>query len=739
MTQQSKKSITVGTIITMAFTVLVLIVSAVATFTYNAIAKFNIISNEIISVKAFSNNVALYTDMRFKEAIASLNGYSVAFSDADNMTDEEITEKLIYCADNSFFCHIAFVDDDGRTCTNGEMGINPRVYAGSSLTGSMNIAPGANIYSVPVHSSSGSIVGTLVGKLEDNAAANASFKAYGVSGVTYILNTDGTIINCSNHTASGIAAGDNLITVLSDENDINLIRTHLSQNDVSDSFKVTYKDEEYILAMTSLETQAWTLVSLVPCSAVIDFYSNITAPLNYMIFGLTAVFVILAGYLFYFTHRVRKTAEGIIDENNKINYVDDITGYSSWKSFMENYDKAMLDTGTKRAFLALDIDKFKTVNDTLGYEGGNEILRKISEIIERDIGDNDFFARNGGDHFFMVVEYKNEKEITEIVNHIISDIEYQITEIKITVSIGIYPITDANMKIRAAADRANLARNSIKSLSESRFAFFNQSMMENIREEKNIENIMEDALEKREFVVYLQPKYGLGDETGEVIGAEALVRWYHNGEIISPGKFIPIFEKNGFVTKLDFYMFEEVCKLQKSWKNQGLQPKIISVNMSRLHFPNPDFVSTLKNYCDAYDIDTKYFEIEITESAAYENINILMNVFSEIKSAGFHVSIDDFGTGYSSLNLLKDLPVDVLKIDRSFLTENADEEESASKIIACVVSLASSLDISTICEGIETKEQASLLSKLGCNMAQGFYFARPMPVKDFEKLVYNLN
>ncbi|MBQ8411238.1 MAG: cache domain-containing protein, partial [Ruminiclostridium sp.] len=244
------------------------------------------------------------------------------------------TEKLIYCADNSFFCHIAFVDDDGRTCMNGEMEINPRVYAGSSLTGSMNVAPGANIYSVPVHSSSGSVIGTLVGKLEDNAAANASFKAYGVSGVTYILNTDGTIINCSNNTASGIAAGDNLITVLSDENDINLIRTHLSQNDVSDSFKVTYKDEEYILAMTSLDTQAWTLVSLVPCSAVIDFYSNITAPLNYMIFGLTAVFVILAGYLFYFTHRVRKTAEGIIDENNKINYVDDITGYSSWKSFM---------------------------------------------------------------------------------------------------------------------------------------------------------------------------------------------------------------------------------------------------------------------------------------------------------------------------------------------------------------------------------------------------------------------
>lgn len=338
----------------------------------------------------------------------------------------------------------------------------------------------------------------------------------------------------------------------------------------------------------------------------------------------------------------------------------------------------------------------------------------------------------------MLAEYNSEDDIVNIVNNIIADIEYRITEIKITVSIGIYLITDHNMKIRAAADRANIARSTIKNFSESAYVFFDTNMLDNIREEKSIENIMEEALEKGEFVVYLQPKYDLDDSGGEVIGAEALVRWYHDGEIMQPGKFIPIFEKNGFVTKLDFYMFREVCKLQKSWQNMGYTPKVISVNMSRLHFPNPDFVDTLINYCREFDIDPKYFEIEVTESAAYENISILMSVFSKIKEAGFHVSIDDFGTGYSSLNMLKDLPVDVLKIDRSFLTENADEAENASKIIACVVSLASSLDISTICEGIETKEQANLLSKLGCDMAQGFYFARPMPVKEFEKLVYGI-
>lgn len=739
MTKQNKKPTTPGIVIVVAFTVLVLIASSISAFAYNAIACSNIISNETISVKFFSKNVAFYTDLRFRVTTTSLEGYSVAFLDADNMTDEEIVEKLEYCADVSSFSHIAFVGPDGRTCECEGVDFNPRVYAGSALTGAMSITPGTNIYSVPVVAKNGEVVGTLVGKLEDDAAKSVAFYVYGISGISYILNADGTIINCSNNTASGINAGDNLVDILSKENDVNTLKTHLSQKNINDAEVVTYNGNDFILAVTSLETQGWTLVNLVPCSAVLKYYNNVIAPLNYMIFGLTSVFVILAAYLFYFTYRIRKSADSVLEENNKINYVDDITGYSSWKSFKENYEKAMLDTSTKRAFISIDVDKFKTVNDTLGYEGGNRILRKISEIIDRDIGENDFFARNEGDHFFVVAEYENEKEITEIVSHIISDIDYQITEIKIVVSIGIYLISDVNMKIRAVADRANLARKSIKNLSESHFAFFNQSMIESIREEKSIENIMEDALEKKEFVVYLQPKYGLGDESDAVIGAEALVRWCHDGEIVPPGRFIPIFEKNGFVTKLDFYMFEEVCKLQKNWINQGLEPRIISVNMSRLHFSNPDFVATLKNYCDAYNVDTKYFEIEITESAAYENINILMKVFTEIKSAGFHVSIDDFGTGYSSLNMLKDLPVDVLKIDRSFLTKNADEEESASKIIACVVSLASSLDISTICEGIETKEQAILLSKLGCNMAQGFYFARPMPVKDFEKLVYNID
>ncbi len=710
-------------------------ISMCASAVYSRNANVSIEENAKSILIPATRNISDYTEMRLHSSLNTLSGYAVSFSHADEMTDEVILDYVEHCLSDGKFVEIAYVSAEGDVY--GEMSINPRMLVTESLGGEKVILTSQAIYTVPVYKKN-EIIGALVGKSDPNNYNATTFNMYGVTQNCFVLDSDGVVMNASQEPIISLSVGDNLPVILEKENDTNYLKTALSQKNTEISEIVTYNGTRFFMTVCSMDINQWTMVSFVPCSAVRDSSANVIAPLNYLVVALALIFVIIAAYLLYYVYRVRRQANKIADENNKINYIDDLTGYASWKSFMENYDKKLLDTSLKLAFICLDIDKFKTVNDTLGYEGGNKILKQVAQIIARDIGSNDLFARNGGDHFSILAEYEKEEDIIELVNHIISDIEYQITDIKISVSMGIYLITDPNMKIRAVFDRANIARGSVKNSNESYYCFFDKSMLNDLREEKNIENAMEEALEKHEFVVYLQPKYALGEENGEVIGAEALVRWYHDGEIISPGKFIPVFEKNGFVTKLDFYMFKEVCKLQKAWKSKGLTPKIISVNMSRLHFTDPDFVDTLRKYCEEYDIETKYFEIEITESAAYENISILMDVFSKIKAAGFHVSIDDFGTGYSSLNMLKDLPVDVLKIDRSFLTEDADEKENASKIIGCVVSLASSLDISTICEGIETKEQASLLSKLGCDMAQGFYFARPMPVKDYEKLVFGI-
>ena len=701
---------------------------------YNKTATSTIEENAKSILISQTKNISDYTDIRLQASLNTLSGYSISFSHADEMEEAEIFDYIEHCLEDGKFCEISYISNDGSVY--GEMDINPRMYVTDSLSGETVILPSESLYTVPVYKKE-EIVGALVGKTDPSNYNAATFNMYGVTQNCFILNSDGVVVNGAQDPIISIKIGDNLPVMLEKYNDTNYLKTALNQKNAELSEIINYNGERYFMTISSMKTNQWTIVSFVPFSAVTDSSSNVVAPMNVLVAVLTVVFLALAAYLLFFTYRIRRKANEVIDENNKINYIDDLTGYASWKSFMESYDKKIIDTSLNLAFITFDIDKFKTVNDTLGYEGGNKILQQVAQIIARDIGSHDLFARNSGDHFNILAEYNAKEDIIELVSHIISDIEYQITDIKISVSAGIYLITDPNMKIRAVYDRANIARTSIKNSNESYYCFFDNSMLDDLREEKHIEDAMEEALEKGEFLVYLQPKYNLS-KSDEIIGAEALVRWNHEGEIISPGKFIPVFEKNGFVTKLDFYMFREVCKLQKAWKNMGYTPKVISVNMSRLHFTNPDFVNTLRKYCEEYEIETKYFEIEITESAAYENISVLMNIFSKIKEAGFHVSIDDFGTGYSSLNMLKDLPVDVLKIDRSFLTEDADEEENASKIIGCVVSLASSLDISTICEGIETKEQASLLSKLGCDMAQGFYFARPMPVKDYEKLVFGI-
>ncbi len=702
---------------------------------YSSSANTKLEENAKSILISSTRNISDYTDMRLQSSLNTLSGYAVSFSHADEMTEEVILDYIDHCLMDEKFTEIAYVSIDGESY--GEMSINARSVVTDSLNGEEVILTSQSLYTVPVYQNN-VVIGALVGKSDPTNYNATTFNMYGVTQNCFVVDSNGVVMNGAQEPVIPIQIDDNLPVVLEKENDSNFFKTALSQKNTGISEIVTFDGVRYFMTVCSMDTNNWTMVSFVPCSAVRDSSANVIMPLNYLVVIIAAVFLIIAAYLLYYTYRIRKKANEIVDENNKINYIDDLTGYASWKSFMENYDKKLLDTSLNLAFICLDIDKFKTVNDTLGYDGGNKVLKQVAQIIARDIGSNDLFARNGGDHFNILAEYEKEDDVIELVKNIISDIEYQITDIKISVSMGIYLITDPNMKIRAVYDRANIARASIKNSNESYYCFFDKSMLNDLREEKYIEDAMEEALEKGEFIVYLQPKYALDGSSDEVIGAEALVRWYHNGEIISPGKFIPVFEKNGFVTRLDFYMFREVCKLQKAWKNKGFTPRVISVNMSRLHFTNPDFVDTLRKCCEEYDIETKYFEIEITESAAYENINILMNVFSKIKAAGFHVSIDDFGTGYSSLNMLKDLPVDVLKIDRSFLTEDANEEENASKIIGCVVSLASSLDISTICEGIETKEQASLLSKLGCNMAQGFYFARPMPVKDYEKIVYGI-
>lgn len=663
----------------------------------------------------------------------------------DGSAEEEIRLKLARCCDESLFTKAAFVREDGSAVVSdgNELDAAYRTVARDAFSGESVILSSAqtgrerDVYVVPVMNGENTVIGALVAGTVPADLSGISFQSgFSILNGNFIVGESGSVLFADGECVFGI--GDNMISILENAgNDVNELKTAVSRRDARGRVRAVLGGAEYLIAYSSMETQNWTFFQMTPIESIVASSEPMFVPSVVLVIVVIVVFLALAVFTIFFTIRAQKKMSEVLSESRRHFYEDSVTGFHSWQKFMEDYNDKMANTSKGYALLSLDIDKFKEVNDTVGFEGGNEILKKIADILSRNIGTDDLFARSSADRFYLLVAYRDKDALIELMNRIISDIDYQITTIRIVISIGVYLITDRTVSVHTAADRADIARSSVKVHKESIYCFFEFSMLENIREEHFIENIMETALERNEFMVYLQPKFSL-DGSNEVTGAEALVRWKHNGTLLSPGQFIPLFERNGFVTKLDFYMFREVCRLQKSWQNQGLTPKIISVNMSRAHLRNPEFVQDLVNYCKEYEIDPKYFEIEITESAAFENIDILMAVFTQIKEAGFHVSIDDFGTGYSSLNMLKDLPVDVLKIDRSFLTEDANESENASKIIGSVVSLATVLNIATICEGIETKDQANLLAKLGCNMAQGFFFARPMPIEEYEKLVYHL-
>ena len=281
-------------------------------------------------------------------------------------------------------------------------------------------------------------------------------------------------------------------------------------------------------------------------------------------------------------------------------------------------------------------------------------------------------------------------------------------------------------------DRANLAAKHCKGNYIRNYAFYTRQMSQEIEKEQRIVNSMKSALENHEFVVFYQPKYGLSDN--QIAGAEALVRWKHPERgMISPGEFIPVFEKNGFIIKLDYYVWDQVCQLIATALRAGRKPDPISVNVSRVNLYNPNFLESLVNLVEKYRIPPEYLHLELTESVFSDTENVILNAVNYLHKAGFTILMDDFGSGYSSLNVLKDIDLDVLKIDMKFLSKGKDDGRG-EKILAAVIQMAKALDMPVIAEGVEEKKQVQMLKRLGCNYIQGYYFAKPMPQEDYERL-----
>lgn len=417
-------------------------------------------------------------------------------------------------------------------------------------------------------------------------------------------------------------------------------------------------------------------------------------------------------------------------------FKDPLTGYANKTRFMLSAQKLLWNRDPS-AYVAvsLDIDKFKRINNMHGFDVGNRILKEISEVVGRDMTTAELFCRETDDRFDMLLHHRTgemtERRISKMIDTITELPQLIGGSFQYTISCGVYALKKTDKDIYSAIEWANIARENAKGHRQNWVSWYDDSMRLKIMQEQDIENRMEAALYEREFQVYYQPKIRLKDE--KIAGAEALVRWKQkDGTMLYPDQFIPVFESNSFILKLDLYMFEQVCIQMCKWIDEGFEPVPVSVNLSRVHLSEPNFHLKYTEILGGYKVPPNLLEIELTESTIFENITQMNVVVNAFKAAGLKVSVDDFGSGYSSLNLLKDLSFDYLKLDKEFLN-TASVTERGKKVICGTKFLADQLDMTLLAEGVETLPQVEFLRSIGCDLVQGYYFAKPMPLEAFER------
>lgn len=426
-------------------------------------------------------------------------------------------------------------------------------------------------------------------------------------------------------------------------------------------------------------------------------------------------------------------------------YLDPVTGGRNWSYFVTHSKKILCrfrNASHTYAMVNLRMNRYQDYCTCYGSKVGDELLQKIDGFLQVNMDRGETFARFAKSDFGLLLHCTSVEQCERRLKKML----VQLTGIKkdkmVSFCAGLYliePVTNKKERQRRQIDidqiysYASAARGTLRIKEGEHIKVFDQQILEGLLWKHKVEETMEAALLGREFQLYLQPKYN--PVTEKIVGAEALVRWVSPTDgMIPPNRFIPIFEENGFITRLDDYMISAVAKLQSEWKIQGKKSVPVSVNVSRVNFVKEDLAGHICHLVDGYGADHASIELELTESAFFGNKDLLQKILKELKMYGFHISMDDFGAGYSSLNSLKDLPIDVLKLDMDFFRGDVSGKRGEI-VVKETIRLAKELDMKIVAEGIERREQVEFLAEQGCDMIQGYYFAKPMTVSEFNERV----
>lgn len=588
---------------------------------------------------------------------------------------------------------------------------------------------GINVYAVPVYFDeqvASVLFATNKAEVFEN---NISIPTFGGKGYSYVVKKDGTCIVRSRHKDS--IAFDNLFNLdlgnTSGEHDT---FSEMQKNMLGGKCGVAHYTQDgdlHYISYAPLGVNDWYVLSIVPASVVSAKSASLITLTGWISAIIVATVVVLLVYIAVSQRNARRKLE-------QVAFVDELTDSLSWMKFREECKVILAEhPGKNYALVNFDINKFKIFNQLYDYQNGNLLIQHIASILRKDMREYELFSHTGSDDFDVLVEYQTDDDIIGRIlkwNQQIKDYSFaQKRNYNILLSYGIYKIMPGDTYVTRMNDRAKIAKNSVKNNAHTFYAFYDKAMSQEMLREKELENDMDAALKNNEFKIYYQPKFGL--ETQKPISAEALVRWESPEKgFMSPGAFIPVFERNGFIIRLDMYVFDKVCAAIRKWIDEENPVVPVSVNLSRLNMYNDDFVGRLREIREKYGISSDLIELELTESALTYNDDLIVRRMNELREAGFRIAIDDFGTGYSSLNLLRTLPVNVIKLDKRFFTQNLHNERE-KVIISSIVSMAQQLGITVVAEGVETKTQADFLKSIGRDIVvQGFLFARPMPEDD---------
>lgn len=429
----------------------------------------------------------------------------------------------------------------------------------------------------------------------------------------------------------------------------------------------------------------------------------------------------------------QKDVHKIIDRTT---FEDELTGLANRRKFLlegENILRNAKKNGNNLALIILDVDRFQRVNNLSGYEAGNKLLVEVANSIANAIDKTTFLSRLSGDDFALIYEYDHINQVEDLLNKIsvaVGNIRLSLLiKEKVEIKGGVSILDDKTTNVISMLDEASMALMVAKSSPNIRFQHFDEDIQRIMLEREILEEELNKAYHNKEFILFYQPKIDMKTKT--LKGIEALMRWNHPEKgIVPPGLFIPVAEEIGLITKIDEWGMREACRQNKKWQDAGIAPIKMSVNVSQAQFYETDIVSTIKDILDDTGLEAKWLDIELTETMAMKDIDKTIKILNEIRDLGCSISMDDFGSGYSSLSSLKIIPIDILKIDRSLVID-VETDDASKHITAAIVSLAKSMNVTVLAEGIETEGQLDFLTGLNVDLAQGYLFGRPRPEDEF--------